>query len=635
MESDRETLLCGLQRAGCVHLDAPETATEWESTSPYVSHPESRAGDVRDDLQTLKLALDVLSHHGALKRSFLEPKRGVKQKEILDISALQNSIRDAKDILEQNRIEQSLYAEEGKIGNSIAALIPWKTLDVPLDIADTNSLHFLFGMVPNATPVSAVEDKIEELQLLGEVLRAGENQDGQYFLALIHPSQEEDLLSALKELHFTRIQFRDVIGTAAQNIASLEEQKQKIITQREHIASILKASGDQQNVLELAYDQIAVILAREESVEKLVVTDTTFSLTGWVPDSATSLLERALKSYDCDISFEEPGRDEDVPVFLKDPGVISPFNMVTEMYALPKYNNIDPNPLMAPFFALFFGMMYADMGYGLVLILLGLIVTKKKRPSGSAGNIWKLMIICGATTMLFGAVFGSFFGDLVPTIAKTFFQVEGFWYKPLIDPMENAMGMIILALVLGVVHLLFGMGIKAYLLIRDGKPWDALMDVGSWWVVFAGIAVLALGGTPWVAVAGLVALVCTQGRRAPKFFGKVIGGLGKLYDITSYLSDVLSYLRLMALALASGVIANVFNILAALGGDTPVGVIMFIVVALVGHAFNMAVNIVGTYVHAARLQFLEFFGKFYADGGRAFQPLTIRTKYVDILKEDN
>jgi V/A-type H+-transporting ATPase subunit I len=179
------------------------------------------------------------------------------------------------------------------------------------------------------------------------------------------------------------------------------------------------------------------------------------------------------------------------------------------------------------------------------------------------------------------------------------------------------------------VQIIFGMAIKGYMLIRAGKPWDALMDVGSWWLVFAGIAVMALGHGWYVMAAGFGAVVLTQGRGSKGIFGKLFSGLGKLYDITAYLSDVLSYSRLMALGMASGVIASVFNILGGMTG--PIG---FLPVFLVGHAFNMGINIIGTYVHGARLQYLEFFGKWYQDGGKPFEPLRIMTKYVDVVKNE-
>ena len=302
--------------------------------------------------------------------------------------------------------------------------------------------------------------------------------------------------------------------------------------------------------------------------------------------------------------------------------------MVTEMYSLPDYRNVDPNPLIAPFFCIFFGMMFNDLGYGLVFILLSLIVQKKFRLQRGMKNMMQLMLECGVTTAIFGILTGSFFGDAITQIALLF--GKDVTVPALLRPMENPLQILIISLALGVFQILFGMGVKAYILIRDGHPWDALMDVGSWWLLFAGIAVGALGGTWLVALAGVLALLLTQGRAKPTIPGKLVGGLASLYDITSYFSDILSYSRIMALMLAGGIVASIVNILGGLFGN----IVLFIPIFIIGHVFNIGINVIGTYVHAARLQYLEFFGKFYADGGKAFRPLEVKTKYFDIVKEE-
>jgi len=301
-------------------------------------------------------------------------------------------------------------------------------------------------------------------------------------------------------------------------------------------------------------------------------------------------------------------------------------NMVTEMYSLPAYDGIDPNGLMMPFFVLFFGIMYADLGYGLILLTLGILAKAKLNLRGTMKHMSGLLVLCGISTAVCGFLFGSFFGDAIPVVFETFAgkQVE-VW--SLVDPMQNPMAIMIGAFILGIIHMLVGMIVKAYMCVKDGHPLDALLDVGTWWLLFAVIAVLALGHGYWVAVAGIVSLVLTQGRKSPTVIGKIMGGVSSLYDIVNYVSDVLSYIRLMALLLATSVVASVVNILGTMSGS----VIVFIIVFLIGHGFNMGINIIGTYVHAARLQYLEFFGKFYKDGGVAFRPLKITAKYHDIL----
>ena len=192
------------------------------------------------------------------------------------------------------------------------------------------------------------------------------------------------------------------------------------------------------------------------------------------------------------------------------------------------------------------------------------------------------------------------------------------------------MTVLIVGIGLGVVQLLFGQCVHIYMGFRDGEGGDALLDVLPWWVVFAGIALLALKGTAVLLLAGVLCLILTQGRHKQGLLRKLWGGVASLYDVTSWLSDILSYSRLMALMLATTVIASVVNML----GTLPGSLLDFIPIFLFGHTFNLGINLIGTYVHAARLQYLEFFGKFYKDGGRAFRPLRYETKYVDV-RNDN
>lgn len=191
------------------------------------------------------------------------------------------------------------------------------------------------------------------------------------------------------------------------------------------------------------------------------------------------------------------------------------------------------------------------------------------------------------------------------------------------------MTVLVLGIGLGCVQLLVGQCIHIFMGFRDGEGPDALLDVVPWWIVFGGIALMALQGSPLLLLLGVLALILTQGRHEQGLLKKLWGGISSLYDVTGWLSDVLSYSRLMALMLATTVIASVVNML----GTLPANLLVFIPIFLFGHSFNLGINLIGTYVHAARLQYLEFFGKFYKDGGRAFQPLRYQTNYVDVLND--
>ena len=316
-----------------------------------------------------------------------------------------------------------------------------------------------------------------------------------------------------------------------------------------------------------------------------------------------------------------------MPVQLKNNWLTKPLNMVTEMYSLPRYDNVDPNPLMAPFFILFYGIMMADMGYGLLMFLAGFLISKKYAPKGTAGNLFGLMTLCGVSTFIMGALTGGFFGDFLTQVVKLTTGGD-FTLPALFTPLDDTLMILIGAMALGMVQIITGMAISFVRKLKNGQVMDAVWEELTWWVVFAGIGLMAAGMTSVVLYVGL-AMVVLGPVLTNKGFGKITGIFGSLYNhITGYFGDILSYSRLMALMLAGSVIAQVFNTLGAIPGN----IIVFLIISLAGNALNFALNLLGCYVHDLRLQCLEYFGKFYEDGGKPFKPLMADTKYVDITK---
>ncbi|MBR4953174.1 MAG: V-type ATP synthase subunit I, partial [Oscillospiraceae bacterium] len=295
------------------------------------------------------------------------------------------------------------------------------------------------------------------------------------------------------------------------------------------------------------------------------------------------------------------------------------------------------NPLMAPFFILFYGIMMADMGYGLVMLLLGWLIKKKMRPAAGTtmNHMGGLMLECGVTTFIFGALTGGFFGDFIPQIVK---MCGGptFELPYLFTPLNDTLTILIGALALGVVQTITGMTISVVKKCKDGDILSAIFDEITWWVILAGVALMALGvgsvnGIPVVLAIGGAALVVGQFVLKKSIVGGLVGVFTSIYNgVTGLFSDILSYSRLMALMLSGSIIASVFNTLGSILGN----VILFVIVSMFGNVLNFGLNLLGCFVHDLRLQCLEFFGRFYKDGGRKFEPLTIKTKYVNVLKEE-
>ena len=381
------------------------------------------------------------------------------------------------------------------------------------------------------------------------------------------------------------------------------------------------------DALRLYLDQLNAEAAKDQSAERLMTDGTILFFEGWAPAEELTAVEKFLESLDCAWEASDPTEEEipKVPVRLRNNWFTRPLNMVTEMYSLPSYGNVDPNPLMAPFFILFYGIMMADMGYGILMFAAGFFITRKYRPKGTMGHLFGLLTLCGVSTFIMGALTGGFFGDFLTQAVKL--TTGGDFALPaLFTPLNDTLMILIGSMALGLVHIVTGMAISFVRKLRRGAVLDALFEEVTWWVVFLGIGLMALGVTNLVLYLG-IALVILGPLVTEKGFGKLTGIFGSLYNhVTGYFGDILSYSRLMALMLAGSVIAQVFNTLGAIPGN----IVIFVIVSMAGNALNFALNLLGCYVHDLRLQCLEYFGKFYEDGGKPFRPLAMEPKYVDI-----
>ena len=460
---------------------------------------------------------------------------------------------------------------------------------------------------------------------------------------MCHRIESETVTETVRPWSFSTVTFKDMSGPAAENIARIDRELEDIRARRDKTAEEIAAMAPCRRDLQVCADRLTTELSKESAKEKLLTNGTVVFLEGWVTEPGIPKAEAEMLKFACAWETAEPLEEEEPPILLHNPKWMTPINMVTEMYALPAYRGIDPNPLIFWFFLFFFGFMFADVAYGIIIWAVSFIIWKSYKPKGTMGYMFRLGQYMGISTFICGVFTGGFFGDVIPKVAEQMFGIplEGLpqWLQTfsngiIVNPINDPMTTLILAVVIGVVQLVFGQCIHIYMGFRDGTAVDSLLDVVPWWLFFASIGLVVAGQPWWWILVGCVILIATQGHTKRGFFGKLLGGVASLYDVTSWLSDILSYARLMALMLATSVIASVMNTLGTLGGLSVGGIILFVAVFIIGHVFNVGVNIIGTYVHAARLQYLEFFGKFYEEGGQAFQPMTYNTKYVDIIEEE-
>ena len=633
LRQDREELLRLLQRMGCVEIDEPDvdrTDPEWAGLVSPDGAALARAIERRGEGERALAALQTYASGKDKSRPALT------EEELFDSTRLERGEQAIRAVLSAERSIAALQAKQTKLEEERAALSVWLGLDVPLDTPSTREVTVQLGTLPATVELSEAEGRLLAAADLAQMTCAGSNGEHHYLMLLYHNSAEEPVIRTMKELGWVRMPPRNWTGTALENDRRIRNELTALSEDLARAQEELKGLGSARADLQRAVDRSAVDQCREESAAHLLNTDSVFYLEGWVPQDGWKALPKALESYPCAFELSEPKPEsyEKVPVKLKNNWFTKPLNMVTEMYVYPAYDGLDPNPYMAPFFILFFGLMMADMAYGLLMLLGGWYLLKKMHAKGTMGHMGGLLVLCGVSTLIFGALTGGFFGDFIPQIAKLIDPESNVQLPYLFTPLTDTLAILVGSLALGVIQIITGMAISVVYKCRNGDWVDALWNEITWWIVLAGAALAVLGignvaGYPVILYVGLVMLVYGSTRSA-KGFGKVTALIGAVYNgVSGYFSDILSYARLMALMLAGAVIAQVFNTLGSVTGN----VVGFVVISLIGNALNLALNLLGCYVHDLRLQCLEFFGRFYKEGGRQFRPMAFETKYVDIKEE--
>ena len=626
MESEREALLKAMQDMECVEISSIDGSEE-ALKSGFAKPDDKALMSAQEASRAYRTALASLDRFAPEKKGMFRKRQGVSRAAFFSAESEENARTAAETINKDTRRLGEIESERTKNEALRATLAPWLTVDAPLGGAD-GALAVFFGTAGLNVTDDALKALADSLDGLLTWQQASSDRLLRYLLVMCHGSVKERALSALRDLGFSTVSFRGMTGTAKENDKALAENLAALEKERQEIEQRIAGLGGKRETLLEASDRAAIALRREEAKSRLVGTDKVFLLEGWLPADRCAALEKALEPFTCAIETREPTEDEypQVPVQLKNNKLTRPLNMVTEMYSLPAYGTLDPNPLMAPFFILFYGIMMADMGYGLLMMIASVIISKKYRPKGTSGELFSLLGLCGISTFIMGALTGGFFGDFLTQLVAIVSPGTVFALPKLFDPLDDLTMILIGSMALGMVQIVTGMAISLIEKCKRKKFLDAFFEEITWWIVFIGIALLALGKGAAVLYVGC-ALVLLGPIVQGKGWGKLTGVFGSLYNhVTGYFGDILSYTRLMALMLAGSVIAQVFNMLAAMPGN----VIAFIIISMLGNAMNFGLNLLGCYVHDLRLQCLEFFNKFYVDGGKPFRPMTLDTEYVDL-----
>ena len=657
LKKDRKSILEKLQSMGILEIsqvaDEDDAFSRMDTMNARVSF-EKKAN-------TADQALDVLDGYAPESKSMFASLEG---KKLIGSSRFQSAVADkekimdtAADLIQGSKIIAEKKAAILKLENQIESLTPYLSLEVPMNYSGTKKVAMFIGTMAAETQLQdiygALAEQLPEVEAV-DIQIISSDQDAVYLAVLCMREDAAKVEEVLRSVGFARPAqlSEEVPAVKAQELKEGIEQLNNEIKEQE---DKIKACADERERLKYISDYFRMRAEKYEVLGTLPQSQRTFVISGYTAKKFVPALEKAIgANYDCVMDVEEAGEEEEVPTILQNNSFSRSWEGIVESYGLPKRGEFDPTTIMSFFYVFFFGMMLSDAAYGAILSIACFVLLKKfPRMSPGMYQSIKLFLFCGISTVIWGILFGGYFGNIVDVVSAKFFGTTitpaALWFIPLNDPMK----LLVYSLLFGVIHLFVGLGIKGYVCIKDKKYMDFFCDVVLWFCLVAGLILMLLPSSMFASIAqteivfpdalnmlakilavfGAVGIVLMSGRGTKNPGIRIALGAYDLYNITGWLSDVLSYSRLLALGLATGVIASVINQMGSMVPNNVFGIIAFVVIFIVGHALNLAINLLGAYVHTNRLQFVEFFGKFYEGGGKPFEPFCADTKYVDIKEE--
>ena len=634
-DKEQDALLKELQKFNYVHFLKPEeveTDANGEQEGAKTGKVPEKVVAVNEQVEKVKYALKLLFNYderpGGLK-GLREgnPTIGFDQLESTvkasGWEATYDAVRQISDRLDE------LKLKETKMRSELEEVTSWTQLDIsPKRIEAVRSARTLLGAIPRKME-EGMRQELNKLKYT-YVEKVGESKADFYYLIITHPLEEEAVAEILRQAAFSQHKL-DYDEEPLKRKQRLNKEIIELKAREHETRDELRAYGQDIPKLEMAYEYLENKRLRVMANENFINTETMNAMEGYIPTEKAKEFEEAIHRAVKDryhLSAEPADReDETVPIILKNNKFASAFSNITQMYSMPQYNEIDPTPLLAPFYMFFFGMMLADACYGLILLIGSSLALKYLNLSKSMRNFVQFFFYLSIPTIFWGVIYGSYFSLDIPV-------------PKLLDTNKDFQLMLIISIIFGLVHLFFGLAIKAYMLLRDGKKKDMVYDVVFWYMALTGMILLLLAGPAklpsivgtvalWVMVIGMAGIVLFAARDAAGWGGRIAGGLYSLYGISSWVGDFVSYSRLMALGLSGAFIGMAFNMIAGMIGSAwyllPFAALIF----LVGHGFNLFLSALGAYVHSLRLIYVEFFGKFYSGGGKAFKKLKRDPKYIN------
>lgn len=659
--------ICALKKDRKAVLEQLQRMKVMEITQTLEEDPDFTRMDTRQERMEFEKsasladqALEILDRYAPEKKSMfsaLEGKTLIEQEDYQKVLEQKESLLcTAKKILALDKEKAEQKAGILKLENSMESLTPWMSLRVPMTYSGTAHTMMFLGTMPLATLEEIYQMLAQDVpEIDGVDVSIIHSDKDTVYLAVICLTQDAERLEEVLRNHgFARpsqVWDKEPAQVRAELEQTCRECKERILAIEKEVQSF---AGERENLRILA-DIYRVRAEKYEVLGKLPQSERTFFITGYVPArDAGRIEERLTRKFTCVIDIEEIKENEESPTLLSNNSFSASMEGIVESYGLPKKGEFDPTTIMSFFYVFFFGMMLSDAAYGAIIAVACFVILKKfPRMSRGMHQSIKMFLYCGISTLIWGILFGGYFGNIVDIVSQKFFgttvSIPALWFIPLNDPMK----LLIYSMLFGVIHLFVGLGIKGYMCLKEKRIMDFFCDVVLWFMLLTGLILMLLPSEIFtsisqiqivfpdavnllakvLAIGGAAGILLMSGRDKKNPGLRLALGAYDLYNITGWLSDVLSYSRLLALGLATGVIASVINQMGSMLPNNIVGVIFFVIIFIVGHTLNLAINLLGAYVHTNRLQFVEFFGKFYEGGGRAFHPFAPDTKYVDVKEE--
>ncbi len=651
LQKDKSELLKLLQQKGVVEISVAK-----KKKHTFKEDTAAKCSELSKGIAAIENALEILKPYSEEKGSLLASLEGRKKLSREEFEGFEKELEAVLSAAaEAERCSRTVAEEQAgrvKLSANIAALQPFMNLDVPIKGKEGGKTSYFTGSLAGEYTLSDVLTALAKenpgIEVHCEVLSISKTKTCIFVLCEKAYEKETELCLKAIGFEYPNLSFEGVPKEEARKIEALEEESKKREEEsKQRLAELAKNIKE----LELALDMLTMELDRQKALSGLNQTEHAVFISGFVPAKYSEKLCKELEEgFEAYAGLSEPKAKDDVPVALENNGFSSPVTGVLNAFGLPGKGEIDPVGIMSIFYYVLFGLMFSDAGYGLLMVLVcGIVWAKYRKSDAPIIQSVKMFFWCGVSTALWGVILGSFFGDALEVISQNYLSVSlttpTLWFAPLKEPMR----MLIFTMAIGVIHMYTGLVIAAYQHIKAKRYADCIYDVVSWLLlvtalifmlmgssIFEGIAGYKLSYAPWqnyiiygAAITGAVIVILTSGRESKNPFKRLLKGLYGLYNVTGWLGDVISYSRLLALGLATGVVGSVVNQMGAMLGSP----VAFAFVFIIGHTLNFAINVLGAYVHCNRLQFVEFFGKFFEGGGREFAPLKINTKKYTI-KED-